>query len=296
MSDDALPADYQALPRADKEALLWSKAEASEYPAGTMPDRWPGPLDMLKLASSRHDRVSLDHVSDEMPPGRIKLLHRYGSVARFEWIASTGHPYTGIFRTGGSGLARVSRAVKSFALGLPGIALKIFIDGKPSTNIFAMPSANRDWNDHNPFSLPYMNRIVIAGSGRGKFLRAIFDRFFASTIREERTTDLEATFLPLNGLASITPDGTEESEPVHPRLIVFKPTEHAHLPSDVEPDFRIKLGQLDPGNTLFTINAASSVESEPEYIGDLRLTSRFVACRYSDETLFFQHDRGPTKA
>ena len=289
-----LPSDYQALPRGDKEALLWQKVLESEYSTGALPDEWPGPVDMLKLTSTRHDRVSLDLASDEMPPGRVKLLHRYGSVARFEWRAHAGHGYTGIFRTGGSGLARVSRAVKSLAMGLPGMALKVFIDGRPSVNIFAMPSADRDWTDQNPFSLPYANIIEIGSSRRGQFLRAIFNRLFAGTIRAERARDLQATFLPLDGMTKITPDGADVAEPAHPELVIFEPTAGARLSAAREPDFRLTLGELEAGTTLLTICAARTRSSPPEPVGELVITSPFVASRYSDEVLFFQHDRGPT--
>ncbi|MEH6634555.1 MAG: hypothetical protein V7700_03505 [Halioglobus sp.] len=290
-----LPDNYQTLLRGEKEALLWQRALDGQYPEGALPNEWPSSLALLKLTSTPHDRVSLDRVSDEMPPGRVKLIHRYGSVAKFAWKAFDGHPYTGIFQSGGSGLARVSRAVKSQTRGLPGLALKVFVDGKASTNIFAMPSAERDWSDQNPFSLPYSNRINVGNSGRGKILRAIFNWAFAETIRQENTTDLEATYMPLDGLAKITCDGTEVDKHVRPEIIILQPSKHAQMPSAREPDFRIKLGELEPGMTMFSIYALHTKDSSPEKIGELSFTSRFIASRYSDETLFFQHDRGPTK-
>jgi hypothetical protein len=77
--------------------------------------------------------------ASDVRPERVKLFHPFGSVASVVYEARAGHPYTGLFASGGEGLARLSLATDDESY-IPGIALKLFVAGAPSVNIHAIPS------------------------------------------------------------------------------------------------------------------------------------------------------------
>lgn len=40
---------------------------------------------------------TLNHVSDQLPEGRRKLIHSVGTVAKAEFVPTEDSPYTGFF-------------------------------------------------------------------------------------------------------------------------------------------------------------------------------------------------------
>jgi len=53
---------------------------------------------------------SFDHMLDTMPPGRVKLLHPEGAVAKVSFVPSSETKYTGMFRQAQHGIMRMSDA------------------------------------------------------------------------------------------------------------------------------------------------------------------------------------------
>ena len=58
-------------------------------------------------------------------------------------------------------------------------------------------------------------------------------------------------------------------------------------------DWRRSLAALPTGVRLFDLKIAESIDARAEAYGCLTLDAPFVASRYGDEQLFFQHDVGP---
>ena len=79
-----------------------------------------------------------------MKPGRPKMIHRQGLVAKVEYVPEPDNGLTGIYASGSDAvIMRISETETINALSKgshPSIALKFLIDGMASTNIFGMES------------------------------------------------------------------------------------------------------------------------------------------------------------
>jgi len=103
---------------------------------------------------------TFDWVGDEMPEGRLKIVHTRGTVTRVSYESVGDHPYTGIFKGAKFGIMRISevnRTVPEVVRTSPGFGLKFLRDGYPSANGLAMfsfagqPSFNfltNSWTTH----------------------------------------------------------------------------------------------------------------------------------------------------
>ena len=82
IANAGLPVDYMKLTSAEKRDLLWSKVSKAEYSSEELPTENPGFFESLALLKAKWLEPSFTHESDEMPVGRKKLIHTYGSVAK----------------------------------------------------------------------------------------------------------------------------------------------------------------------------------------------------------------------
>jgi hypothetical protein len=141
-SSASLPPGYQDESAEEKLNLLWDKVSASPYAWTNLPTKDPGFFELASLLRPRYDSVSFTQVSDEMPEGRKKLIHTYGSAAKIQLKIFPNSSYTGLFKTGGMGIARLSLAKQDYTNFIPGMAIKILIDGQRSQN-FQVSNSNR---------------------------------------------------------------------------------------------------------------------------------------------------------
>lgn len=281
-----LPANYQSRPRAEKLDLLWKNVTATAYPPDRLPPGEPGLLARLPLFMVSYLRASVEHESDELPPGRVKLVHRYGAVARVRFEATTEQPYTGLLRGSHEGLLRFSAATAAPSF-IPAIALKLFVDGRPSANIMAMHRNDGEGKNHDVFAVPYSNAVQPATRLPGTLLGRAFERA-AKIIGGAR---LYGSYLPLHDVVNVQADGTAVANPVVPDRLVFQPL--VARASGPIADWRTRLAELPENTPLFDVQVARTIDSAPEPLGRLTLLSRFVASTYGDDVLFFQHHRGP---
>lgn len=287
----SLPPDYQQRSAAEKLDLLWKNINADPYPEGALPTRVPGALGRLKLFSVDFNRGSFEHASDELPPDRPKLVHTYGTVACVSCKITEKHPYTGIFRTGGPALLRFSDATGGGKF-TPSLALKFLVEGRPSVNLLALPTAQRKPDDLDVFTSVYANATHPAGSFDAKLVQ----RSFQKAAKAMGGTRLYAVYLPLHHIAEVHPDGSTPSAPEVPDRVEFHPTQEAVAAWSAAGDFRASLARIPAGTRLFTLRAAAKIDAQAEPIGEVTLDSPWIASRYGDERLFFQHDVGPTAA
>jgi hypothetical protein len=138
-----LPPGYQQLTAAEKLNILWSKVTVKPYAMTSLPTKDPSAFDMAKLFGGKYDSVSFTQASDEMPKNREKLIHTYGSAAKVELKIFPNSTYTGIFKTGGVGIARLSVAKQDKTNFIPGMALKVLIDGQRSQNFQVWRTSQR---------------------------------------------------------------------------------------------------------------------------------------------------------
>lgn len=135
---EELPPDYQTLSGAKKQDLLWSNIENTVYDINNLPFLDYG-IASAQLLLPSFDAKSFSHESDEMIEGRPKVIHTYGSAAKIELQIDANSPYTGVFAPGSKiGIARVSLARRQVPTYIPGIVIKLLVDGLPSINLIAM--------------------------------------------------------------------------------------------------------------------------------------------------------------
>jgi len=285
----ALPSDYQQRSSAEKLELLWSRVVVDPHDLGAPPTAIPGPWGRRKLFSVGHNRVSFEHASDELPPERAKLVHNYGSVAKVRLHIDEDSPYTGIFCHGGAGLLRASDATGGGKF-TPSLAIKFLVDGKPSLNLLALPTVLRDPGDHDFLSGAFSNATPAPKTLDAKLVVHAFER----TARSLKGTRLHGVYLPLHHLAQTGPDGEEVAESQVPDRVELHSSEAARSAQDRSGEWRQALASLPDDVVLFEFRAARTIDTPAIRIGELRLESSFVASRYGDERLFFQHDVGPT--
>ena len=71
--------------------------------------------------------------------------------------------------------------------------------------------------------------------------------------------------------------------------IFFSPSKEAQIKSNSKNDFRKDLSLLKIGTKIYDVLVSESKDGKKEKIGELILTSSFVASSYSDRYLFFKH-------
>lgn len=287
-----LPTNYQSLDADKKRDLLWQNIEKSSYEDNNIKlpkfNLFKFGLNALKAADPSFVRVSFDLSSDEMPlqksrltgelRRRPKIIHGLGSSALVRFIPTEDHSYTGIFSKESIGLARVSTSDPSKFT--PGMAVKFFIDGKPSVNIHVMHGLTHDQEQCHPFKDSFSN-IIDPPSGFLAFAAKTFQ-----IIAKEKGGN--ANHLTLDHLADV---GEETPKAVH--KIEFRASKKAlSLPFHCSYEYReiMSYTYLKEGVKLYDVFANSSEGEELKKIGELMLDSSFVTSEYGDKVLFFQHD------
>ena len=103
--------------------------------------------------------------------------------------------------------------------------------------------------------------------------------------------------LPLLEAAQNKPDGTKvpPAEVKTPYKIIFEPTKEVQslFATHLQEDLRTALGALPIGTVLYNVLLTASREPEAGHhlAGTITMTSKFLASKFGDEKLFFQHQR-----
>lgn len=277
-----LPYNYEYLTWDQKQHIIWNqrivKTEYKKLPRITSLG-WFGILKQLKALVTLNKTFS--HSKDELPKGRQKIIHGFGSTALVEFIPSSDTPYTGIF-TGAKGLVRIGLAGSPKLIGIvPGMAIKFFISGRPSLNIQVMNSLNGQGNNKNIFAYPFSNSIPNA---RGLILRMV-QSWFSLFVKNP-------TYLSINHLASLSQDGEVVKKKKAPYQIKLIPTNEVQIDENSSLDFRKELSFFPIGTVLYRIWARRTKgDNSWRMIGKLVTLSPFVSSYYGDNKLFFQHHR-----
>ncbi len=273
-----LPANYDTLSAKAKEDLLWDqRIVPSKYT--TLPP-FKGP-DLIAIA--RVDlRVTLDRRSDEMPPGRIKLVHPLGALAKVEFVPEPGSPYTGLWK-GSEGIARFSLATSPGTNNFtPGLAVKMFIDGKPSSNLQFMFSIDGQGKDFDFFSNQFTNLIEKPRGIGTNLIGAIF----------KKATPFP-NFLDLVDFGRFDRSGKLEDHQKSPRVVQWVPTfgvrkiARSNTPTV---DFRTDLAKVPSGTILYDAIAIDKSGAPIGKVGHLVTRSEIIAASYGDQKLFFKHE------
>lgn len=278
-----------------KADSMWNdKILVSRYP--TLPPLTsPGLLDLLTLVTGDFSVKALRTQGDELEAGRTKLIHSFGAEARLQLIIgdSVDTGYTGIFRSGAQCIiGRFSLATRpDSGSSIPGLALKIFIDGaQPSVNLHLMHSIDGEAG-HNFFGHAFSN-ILPPPVALSKRLLA---NGFRRSAQQFGARDPNPGRLTLEHLAGTLTSGKRELSVKAPYQILFQPTPRARaLMNDAgaADDFRLRLAQLEVGQALYEVVARKegAAADQDTHLGQLVLTAPVVSSHYGDEKLYFQHN------
>lgn len=276
-----LPINYQDLTAQEKQDVLWDKITKSNEEEPLPAFSGSSFSDVLaKLKGLFNLSPTFNHPRDEVPAGRVKIIHANGSVGKIAFIPTTNHPFTGIYQTGGIGLARLSLATPpSDDTFIPGMAIKILISKNASLNFHVMnllEGQNENWNY---FAKDFSNQIPHPTTFILKAIEAIF----------VWTRD-PANVLPLWHLAGWTSEGKYHGIPVFPERIYFRPTSLVKdlIAEDSREDFRVSFLKV-PLGPIYEVYG--EYRGEEYHVGTLMLESPLLASNYGDKNLFFQHQR-----
>ncbi len=281
-----LSESYQTYDAQIKQDVLWRNI--SEQPYAELPEMKFFPNDSYKIPHGyrfTRDAATMgqafDHRSDEMPEGRVKIIHAYGSAAKVEFVPATHHPFTGLFRSGAVGVARLSLGVPFASTGsfVPGMAIKFLVDGQPSKNMHVMQRLEGQGDNRNFFKFAFTNKLPEPIEKSTRYGAKFFGRFVKNPI-----------FLRVDHVAELAADGARAERVVAPYQIFFQPAEGVTIDENAA-DFRVELTKLAEGTKLYEVFGTYSEHVQtPIYIGSLYLRSPFVASAYGDKVLYFQHE------
>jgi len=182
---------------------------------------------------------------------------------------------------------------------MPGVGLKLLIDGSQSQNFHLMNNLEGQGPDRNWFLKGVSNVYPNPTSFAIKAIGKIFDAGVAMLPGGLNDRPETANTLGLYEQASVTSDGKAVAKVVAPWKIQLVPnqqvldwqkTHNAALdPSAAPEDFRTFLGAIPTGSAIYDVMAQRSQDAKADYIGRLVTRSQFVASKYGDEKLYLQH-------
>jgi hypothetical protein len=276
-----LPENYQNLSAQEKQDLLWNEISKSHEQDPLPPFTGNSFTEVLtKLKGLFNLGPSFDHSSDELPEGRVKIIHATGSVAKVSFIPVPNHPFTGIYKTGAVGIARLSLATPpADDTYIPGMAVKFLISQNPSVNLHVINQLEGQKENWNFFAKDFSNQIPHPTSWTLSAIEKIF----------EWTRD-PANNLPLWHLAAWTGEGHSQEIPVYPERLYFRPSSQVSnlIAESSREDFRDSLLKV-PEGPLYEVYG--QYQGEEYHVGTLVLDSPLLASNYGDQNLFFQHQR-----
>ena len=294
--DLKIPEDYKSWAACDKEALLWTNgAMRTEYDPGERPSLEPVNIGGL-INSVLWEKVN--NKDDVAPLGYEKPIHAYGSMATVAFEPAAGHPYTGVFKGAECGLLRLSVTGDPNDRGFaPGLAWKVFVDGKNSRNVSALYTLSGQGGNHDFFANE-LSQYVGTEVNETLGTTALF-----SLVSSKPTT------LSVSKMAKVTADGSVESSVVSPTQVYFVPRpEVKGLFSSTAHDFRDDLNSLPEGTPIYDVYAtdksirtsiigyfhkkyAKQRRDSAVKVGTIRLTSNFNSSAFGDGGVFFRHQR-----
>jgi hypothetical protein len=275
-AQSTLPQNYTQLSADQKRDILWSNVVETEYALGKMPKQFPL-VEMIKLFNPRFLVKTFQHQSDELPKGRIKTIHAFGSVAKIRLNITHNTPYEGLFKSGAIGIARASLAAPEGSFSFtPGIALKFLVDGKQSLNIFAMDSLDGQGKNRNYFAKTFSNELHFPKNPALKLLARAFDKAVKKLGRDRTPMYLPLTHLGQGGLT--------------PAVIKLVPAE-VSFPNNSKLDLRDMLSTIKAGTVIYKVFVSEARRPDHFWVelGEIVTESEFIPSRYGDEKLFFQH-------
>lgn len=274
---------------------LWTRIQSSPG----RPPQYPDFQSLVGALQGIDYRTLLDRTEDVHRPGHEKVFCSAGgavALVRMDWRPCARERFTGMFRAADFGLVRCSSVTEPqtpspwspYPALVPMVALKFFREGAaPSANIVLAhkKTGHRDAN-------------FLAHAVSNHFTENLVYPFKAALHVFQKYSDFP-TFTGLSEFASTDQEGREAVKPVAPYALVLLAPEglRRRRVSAARPVFD-QLAPLAAGDVLFEVYAAPEPvpsgrarRSSPSLwrLGDLRLTTPFVASAFADSKLVFRH-------
>ncbi len=279
-----LPANYGNMEAKQKLDVLWKKIIASEYATRPSYAEVGGSLSKeLGGFLPSQLKKAFNNTTDVLAEGRLKMIHKLGSTAL---LAFQPHdPGYNPFQA----LIRISNAVDgSTGKMYPSFSIKIPVSGAgPSINFIVGKSFDSqhigdDWKAPTDFNFfrddpkyPFSNELPLEPhTGFGKAFKWVFDR-----------AHLAPNYIPVAEMTKVM------NKPA-PRRFVFRapPEIRTLMGSDKYMDEREVMSHIPVGSVLFQVFESTGLDDPGRYVGDLKMTTRFVASSFGDENLYFRHE------
>lgn len=318
----ALPTpSYLALSGWDKQAALFELHQRSELvdlgSVGNAASALAATVGFLPPHGGRHIAGTMMRTCDVFAEPQSKQVHALGSTAKARWVIEDGSPYTGLLASGEvPALIRFSIANPITGAEhpdfvpdpefIPGIGIKLLVDGQPSQNVVAMESLAGQGNDHNFFLHAFSNNFsamaptsgnphAIERYGTNALNREVMEivgRRFEEVLNLLTGEVGEPFHRTVSPLAGVDAAGRGVPDVASPDWLVFRPTSEVRdddRVTDSSPgvDFRIKLGGLREEQTVYEIYAVE--DDQERRIGRVVLESVPKPSAWGDRELFIQH-------
>ena len=291
-----IPSDYQDWDAETKQNHLWvNGALRTSYEEGEVPAIEP--IDIGGLINSILWKKVQD-VTDVAPPGYSKPIHPRGALAKVKFVPSSGHDFTGLFQGADHGLLRLSvtgdPSDRGFA---PGLALKLFVDGKRSENVSALYTLSGQGDNHNIFANELSN-----------YVQAEVNETLGTTTLFSLVSS-KPTLLVMSDMAKVNQDGSTVGSAKTPSQIYFVPNSSLKNSTSAAPhDFRDDLAAIPAGTKVYDVYGttksiktsiwpwvteryARERRNSAVKIGELVTDSAFTLSQFGDTGIFFKHQR-----
>lgn len=219
-----------------------------------------------------------------------------GSVGAGSSPAAAG-PYTGVLASGARGLLRLSLgAGERDLVYMPGMGLKLFVDGQPSLDTLGLVSFAPVPKEQAELLHPAnaLTNSLPPISGKLAPALELAKRYFSRIAKDP-------LHRPIDHFGRWTKDGAAVAQPRAPHALVFRPADEARaamaaaLKSNVvrgvvnATDLRVVLLALPVGKPLYWVYAKEQGSSRETCLGALVLRSGFVSSDFGDLMLNFEH-------
>ena len=272
------------------------------------------------VASHKYERLgrffrqsqgrSIAHVGDDMPRDeefgtRIKFVHQQGLVAPIRWVEEPGQPYSGLFKGGDLGFARISESGFMMAgdtSSNPSAAIKMFRDGIPSGNLLFMESF--DGQEGLDFFAPNLSthptpiqNATCQNTAQRKLSEANRFPFSVGTTDFALYDQSGADSLEFAFPFEVILVATNQMKRASRRWVLNRRSDNAfgaaYFEEMADELLTLPLTTNRRGvanNTLWNVMARSAPGADSVKIGEIELTDSFQVSRWADESLFFKHE------
>jgi hypothetical protein len=244
------------------------------------PDAWS----LTKLTNKKALSQSFLNDTDERLSiqGKFKPIHTEGLSAPILFVPNSNN-YTGLYNSGFSGILRLSRAVNSTPYTY-GLALKAFVDEKPSVNFHAMYSLDGQGDDFDFFSNTFSTSIDPPKRTLLKIIAFFFHQSLSLISKDPNNRPINERFIPLIESASVKCDGSIIDSPIAPSKLLFVPTINLDTPN--KNDFREQIiNQVKSPSNLYKLYDEKNI-----LLGNITLLDDFIASSHGDN-MHFKHQQ-----